>query len=154
MTFAPEDKAAWNSSEIMSEFEKIALETDLLNGPPKEANMPIDLEEEDDEDVSWEDEDIEDANIENKIDVSEIALKLIEPLKALSSNLESANKIEYRKLNYVISQIEKAEKFTEMFNILRNFAEELKKDGKTFLADTIVNLIKSVFSELIENRGI
>ena len=116
--------------------------------------MPIDLEEEDDEDVSWDDEDIEDANIENKIDVSEIALKLIEPLKALSSNLESANKIEYRKLNYVISQIEKAEKFTEMFNILRNFAEELKKDGKTFLADTIVNLIKSVFSELIENRGI
>jgi hypothetical protein len=41
MVFAPEDKRVWQESEVMAEFEKIAKETDLLNGGPPEAFQPI-----------------------------------------------------------------------------------------------------------------
>jgi len=54
MTFSKEDKAAWADSEIMKEFEKIAKDNDILNGPPSEAYEPIENEEEKD----WEDEDM------------------------------------------------------------------------------------------------
>jgi len=56
MTFSKEDKAAWLDSEIIREFEKIALETDVLNGPPAEAFQPLETEEE----KVWEDESDED----------------------------------------------------------------------------------------------
>lgn len=55
MTFSKEDRAAWADSEIMKEFEKIAKENDILNGPPSEAYEPIEKEEKD-----WEDEDMVD----------------------------------------------------------------------------------------------
>jgi len=53
MVFAPEDKRAWQDSQVMLELEKIAKEYDLLNGPPKEAFEPIEEESE-----SWEEEDL------------------------------------------------------------------------------------------------
>lgn len=58
MTFSKEDKAAWLNSEIMKEFEKLALETDVLNGPPVEAFQPIETENE--EEKTWEEESNED----------------------------------------------------------------------------------------------
>ncbi len=54
MSFSSEDKTAWFSSEVMREFEKIAEDTSLLNGPPKEAFLPIGEEQNPEED--WEDE--------------------------------------------------------------------------------------------------
>jgi len=59
MPFAPEDKRAWLDSEVMAELEKIAKETDLLGGPPKEAFEPI--EEKTAAQSSWEDEDVPEA---------------------------------------------------------------------------------------------
>lgn len=57
MTFSKEDKAAWNDSEIMQQLEKIAKRDNILNGPPKEAFQPIDVEEQEEE-KTWEDEEI------------------------------------------------------------------------------------------------
>jgi hypothetical protein len=56
MSFVKEDKAAWLNSEIMQEFEKIAREQDVLNGPPPEAFQPIGENENDKEDELWEEE--------------------------------------------------------------------------------------------------
>lgn len=57
MSFSNEDKLVWWNSEVMREFEKIAQENDILNGPPEEAFSPIKEEEE-----SWEEEsDLESA---------------------------------------------------------------------------------------------
>lgn len=53
--FSKEDMAAWNASEIAKEFERIAAEKNLLNGPPPEAYLPID-EEEKEMEKSWEEE--------------------------------------------------------------------------------------------------
>jgi len=55
MVFAPEDKRAWQNSEVMAELEKLAKETDLLGGPPPEAFEPI--SEQTPEQETWEDED-------------------------------------------------------------------------------------------------
>ena len=63
MTFSKEDKAAWADSEIMKEFEKIAKDNDILNGPPSEAYEPIEKEE-----VDWEDEDM--GNFEEEMHVA------------------------------------------------------------------------------------
>lgn len=41
MPFAPEDKRAWENSEIMAEFEKVAAESHLLDGGPSEAFEPL-----------------------------------------------------------------------------------------------------------------
>ena len=60
MSFSNEDKLVWWNSEVMREFEKIAQENDILNGPSKEAFLPIG--EEDEEEESWEEEsDLESA---------------------------------------------------------------------------------------------
>jgi hypothetical protein len=56
MAFAPEDKRAWLDSEVMSELEKVAKETNLLNGPPAEAFEPI--SEKTAGQPVWEDEDV------------------------------------------------------------------------------------------------
>lgn len=53
MSFSSEDKTAWFSSEVMREFEKIAEDTSLLNGPPEEAFLPVGDEEKEED---WEDE--------------------------------------------------------------------------------------------------
>lgn len=55
MVFAPEDKRAWQNSEIMAELEKVARATNLLDnpGPPPEAFQPIPEKEA----RSWEEED-------------------------------------------------------------------------------------------------
>lgn len=57
MSFSNEDKLVWWNSEVMREFEKIAQENDILNGPPKEAFSPI----EEDEDTWEEESDLESA---------------------------------------------------------------------------------------------
>ena len=52
MSFSKEDKAVWLSSEVMQELEKIALEQDVLSGPPAEAfQVPEEMEEK-----TWEEE--------------------------------------------------------------------------------------------------
>lgn len=55
MIFSEEDMAAWNDSEIMKEFEKIAIKTNIIDGPPIEAYQSINEEEE----KTWEEEDEE-----------------------------------------------------------------------------------------------
>jgi hypothetical protein len=50
MTFSKEDRAAWDNSEIMQEFEKFA--DDVLN-PPLESYQPISIEGH----KTWEEED-------------------------------------------------------------------------------------------------
>jgi len=109
MSFSKEDKAAWNNSEIMQEFEKIAAEMEIFNGPPEEAYLPIKNADDD-----WEDEindDVENKNIEaenKKEDFLKIAEfeknllekkktvddKLINDLRTLSEKLISKRKIE------------------------------------------------------------
>lgn len=77
MSFAKEDKAAWLSSEIMQEFEKIAREQGVLDGPPPEAFLPIgkEAQPEEEEDPGWEDEsqgDFEDALEEFESDANDL----------------------------------------------------------------------------------
>jgi hypothetical protein len=56
MPFAPEDVRAWENSEVMAEFEKIALHGDLLGGGPPEAHKPISERPAPEPDPAWEDE--------------------------------------------------------------------------------------------------
>jgi len=49
MSFAREDRMAWDASEVMAELEKIAKETGVLDGPPPEAFQPIVIEAEEKE---------------------------------------------------------------------------------------------------------
>ena len=68
MTFSKEDKAAWDSSEVMRELEKLA--EDVLKGTPDEAHLPImEGEEESSEDTTWEDEDLGEKGEEALVDV-------------------------------------------------------------------------------------
>lgn len=57
MSFAKEDKAVWNSSEVMQELEKIAKENNMFE-TPSEAYEPIG-EKEDEKD--WEEESLSEA---------------------------------------------------------------------------------------------
>jgi len=79
MKFSKEDKAAWNDSEIMWHFERIAREENILDGPPPEAYLPIELDETELEpEPSWEDEEVSNDVGEDRIDnmLDEIALEL------------------------------------------------------------------------------
>ena len=73
MTFSKEDKSAWMNSEIMQELEKIARETGVLEGPPAEAFLPIETEEDTeieepkDEEV-WEEEDEDEEKLMSAIE--------------------------------------------------------------------------------------
>ena len=69
MSFSSEDKTAWFSSEVMREFEKIAEDTSLLNGPPEEAFLPIGEEQTPEED--WEDENA--AVVEDEVEALGLA---------------------------------------------------------------------------------
>ncbi len=60
MAFAPEDRRAWQDSEIMAEFEKMAKEANLLGGPPSEAFEPI--PERIAAQPTWEDEDTQEPS--------------------------------------------------------------------------------------------
>lgn len=55
MVFAPEDKRAWQASEVMAELEKVAAEFGTLDGPPPEAFEPLRLKEAAPEE-DWEEE--------------------------------------------------------------------------------------------------
>jgi len=93
MTFSKEDKAAWQDSEIMREFERIAKEQDVLGGPPPEAFQPVGVEE---DEKTWEEDDDKDKlldavdelgvaqNEESPVDVETLPREL---LKAYTTNL-------------------------------------------------------------------
>jgi len=95
MAFVPEDKRAWQASEVMSELEKIAKETNLLTGTPAEAFQPIQEE-------TWEDEDIEEPkapeldNVEPKAFAADVAL--VEAIEKMAQDIAEARrtKIAYR----------------------------------------------------------
>lgn len=114
MTFSKEDKAAWQDSEIMREFERIAMEQNVLNGPPPEAFQPVG--EEEDEEELWEEEDNEDKLLSavNELGIAEEeqsddttlssellkmhTSRLLENLKKVASNLavNSKMRVAYR----------------------------------------------------------
>ncbi len=99
MSFAKEDKAAWLSSEIMQEFEKIARENDVLSGPPQEAFQPIG-----NENKSWEEEE----DVINK--------EPIEKLELDADDIKTELRMAYNK--NLFSSLEKlARQFAEKSNI-------------------------------------
>lgn len=67
MAFSQEDKTVWYNSEVMREFEKIAQENDILNGPPAEAFLSIFNEEEPLKDSEEEETWGEEADLESAI---------------------------------------------------------------------------------------
>ena len=106
MIFSKEDSAAWHNSEIIQEFEKIALETDVLNGPPAESYQPLGFDEEEEKD--WEEEGDEEKllsaieemgvskNEEESLEeeLSKVyTANLIENLQKLAHNLASNSKM-------------------------------------------------------------
>lgn len=88
MIFSEEDVAAWNDSEIMKEFEKIAIKTNIIDGPPIEAYQPINKEEE----KTWEEEEDEEKLL-SAIENLGIADEESENLKKELSKIYVANLI-------------------------------------------------------------
>lgn len=95
MVFAPEDKRAWRDSEIMAEFEKQAMEMDLLNGGPPEAFEPI--PEKTAEQDSWEDEDVQEP--EKETDTAKLAelashgARLMDAIEKMANDLAKAGRV-------------------------------------------------------------
>lgn len=96
MSFAPEDKRAWQDSQVMAELEKIAKSTGLFDGPPSEAFEPIPLKEA--EGIpAWEDEDQNVDDAPEPLGVGEVvglqAAQTVEDgLDALADNLAAAGR--------------------------------------------------------------
>jgi hypothetical protein len=113
MTFAPEDKRAWAVSEVMSEFEKVAKENDLLNGGPVEAYLPIPDKIADE---AWEDENFEDEaiNEEKPLPMESEGIALVNSIKSIARKLASDGNIKgaYR--------VERA--FTELNDIIHRYS--------------------------------
>lgn len=101
MTFSKEDRAAWENSEIMQEFEKLA--EDVLN-PPAEAYQPIPEKEE----KVWEEEDWSDEQ------------KLVDTAEELSNQDDDSFEKELRVAynERLLSRLEKiAEQLADKSNI-------------------------------------
>lgn len=101
MTFSKEDRAAWENSEIMQEFEKLA--EDVLN-PPAEAYQPIPEKEE----KAWEEEDWSDEQ------------KLVDAAEELSNQDDDSFEKELRVAynERLLSRLEKiAEQLADKSNI-------------------------------------
>jgi GNAT superfamily N-acetyltransferase len=97
MAFAPEDKRAWRDSEIMAEFEKVALETSLLDGGPPEAFQPI-HEKVATEQNTWEDEDIQelptaDLGVSRHAELAGYGAQLMETIEKMAQDLAEVGRV-------------------------------------------------------------
>jgi len=103
MPFAPEDKRAWDASEVMAELEKVAAELGTLDGPPPEAFEPLRSKEADDGSwESWEDDgdapaapaqEADDAPGPGEVNgLGEYASELRNGLYAMADNLRRAGR--------------------------------------------------------------
>ena len=93
--FAPEDKRAWFDSEVMAELEKVAKETNLLGGPPKEAFEPI--PEKTAAQPVWEDEDVPepptDPGADKRMELAAHRAWLIGTIERMAQNLAGAGRV-------------------------------------------------------------
>jgi len=124
MTFSKEDNAAWGNSEIMQEFEKIALEADVLNGPPEEAFKPIETEEKVEE--TWEDENDEE--------------KLLSAIEELGISEEEGEEDEEGDLKEELMDLYTADLLTN----LQKLAHELAANSKMNAAYTVERTIMEI----------
>jgi hypothetical protein len=134
MSFSNEDKNVWTGSEVMREFEKIAEDLELLNGPPAEAFSPIGDSSDEEDDPSWEEEIIEDP--EKAIGDAAMELtgeeddSIAEGLKADDGNLKTEMASLY--MNNLLSN-------------LQDLAHDLAEQGHIKVARKIevtINIIK------------
>ncbi len=150
MTFTFEDKAAWNSSEIMAELEKIAHETDLLKGPSSDAFEPI--KENDEEDDGWEDEDFTEDKPEPFKHSDKVEEVLI-ALESLAKNLESENKnLEAEKIISILQEASQTEKTVDIFYLIKGLAKDFFENNKVELADVVINMTRSLFNIILEEN--
>jgi len=142
MSFAPEDKRAWQDSQVMAELEKIAKDTGLLNGPPKEAYEPISLKAASDT-SEWEDEE-ERQQAPSALGVGEIngleaAKAVTDGLEALASNLVSADR--FREAHLVERTLDDVRKAvgTDILiaRALLTLANDLEDEGSAELANAV-----------------
>jgi len=96
MAFASEDKRAWQESEIMVEFEKIAKEMNLLEGGPPEAFQPI-FEKIAIEQNTWEDEDIQDLLADpgavKRVELASHGVRLMGAIEKLAQKLAETGRV-------------------------------------------------------------
>lgn len=155
MKFSIEDKKAWEASAVMAELEKIALEENLLNGPPKEVFEPIKIDEEDDE--SWEDEN-DDGEIKlenssnNLIEISAIN-DMKAGLKAMAGNLSKFNRIkEAYSFERTLCDIESMNNIDDMFNRMVTLSDSLKTNGYNELSNIVNKQSDTLFNRAIKNK--
>jgi len=148
MPFAPEDKRAWQDSQVMAELEKLAKETGLFAGPPPEAFEPIQLKEAE-EVPTWEEDEEQRADVPDPLGVGEItgleAAKAVKDgLEALANNLVSAGRMrEAHMVERTLSGIHKTAQFPahqeniSVVKSLLDLAGDFEDEGHEALAHAV-----------------
>ena len=169
MVFAPEDKKAWNASEVMAELEKIALETGFLDGPEPEAFEPVEIGENEKEEDLWEDEDegedllkdedegedlLKDEDedlVQTKKELKSIK-KVKAALSAITEGLKNNNKKEFNLFSFAVDKIKNSDDAVDIFSNIKSLTEDLYNDGNKDLAKIVFDLAKTTFNNILEER--